>query len=153
MNESKILAFREPFWSLFAEKFFDCVKILVCGKRPWSRKKRIVGNFFVCGKFPWSSKVFLWKISLTVENLFVCGKFMWSRKSFLWKISFSVENYLDCWQITWSRKVSLTVEKFLDQRNFPWQCKTYFLDCRKNNETYILSLEQKLSSLTFFCGR
>ena len=61
-------------------------------------------------------------------------------------------------------KVSLTVEKFLDQGKFPWLLKIYFLDCRKKKglkilkkntsaetiKTYLLSLEQKLSLFTFF---
>ena len=83
MNGSKILAFREPFWSFCAEKLLDC------GKVPWIK-----------------------------ENLFDCGKL----------------NFLKAEKIIGLMilKTNASVETI---------------------KTYLLSLEQKLSSLAFFCGR
>ena len=113
--------------------FVENLKIFCVGNFLDSRKR-------FCRKVPWSSKMFLWKNPLIMENFF-------------W-----------LWKIPWSRKISLTVKKFLDQRNFPWLSKTYFLDCRKKTalvilkriastdtiKAFILSLEQGLSSFTFF---
>ena len=136
LNGSKILAFREPFWSLFAENFFDCVKIFVCVKLTWSRKKSFAENL-AFWKFFWSSK-------------FLCKNFFGSRKLHcfwnslleihgnfpqLWKISTTVEKFLVCWKVSLLWKSSLIVVKFLDQGKFPWLWKTYFLDCRKNNRS------------------
>ena len=54
----QVLAFREPFWSLFAEIFLTEEKF----PRPW-KNPLIVQNFLDCGKIPW-----LCKISLIMEN-------------------------------------------------------------------------------------
>ena len=55
LNGFKILAFREPFWSLPEKDFFDCVKIFVWGKYLFCGKLSCLfaENFQDCEKFPW----------------------------------------------------------------------------------------------------
>ena len=135
MNGSKIVAFGQAFWSLFAEKNLT------------------VKNFLFCREFPWSNKKFLWKISLAVEKFLDCVKIPWPSK-----ISFTVENFLDYGKIPWLWKNSLTVEKFFDygKLTFFTVKKIIGLIILKTNANveiinrYILNLEQKLSSLAFF---
>ena len=86
----------QPFLSLFEENCFDCVKVFVSGKLPWSRQNfcllknlLFVENFRDCGKFPW-----LWKSSLTVEKFLDCEKVLW-----LWKSSLIKENL-----VSWLQK-------------------------------------------------
>ena len=86
----KILAFREPFWSLFAETFFKC------------------------GKLPRSTNKFLWKFSLFVE-IFIVKKFLdYGKIHWLWKNSTIDEKFLDFGNLFWLWKNSLIMEKFLD---------------------------------------
>ena len=84
----------------------------------------------------------LWKTSLLVGNFLdqinvFCEKFPW-----LWKSYLTKENFLDCGKLTF-----LTAEKIVGliilKRNASVE----------TTKTYILSLEQKLSSLAFFCDR
>ena len=157
MNGSKILAFREPIWPLFAETSFDY------GKLPWSRKKFCwwKTSFFV-KKFPWKIFFFceklscLWKIYLVLK-IFVCWKLscLW-KISFisLWRISLGVEstfkgtllivenffdneNFLDCEKIIWLWKTSLRKENFLYYRKLPWLQKTSLI------KESLLSWQQK----------
>ena len=69
--------------------FLDHVKIFVCGKVPWSRKKKKL----------WKSSLikekFFVKISLTLKKLLNCGKVLW-----LWKNSMIKKSFLDCRKLT-----------------------------------------------------
>ena len=96
MNGPKILTFKKPFLSLFAKKFFDCVKIFLCGKlfieifcgkfQPFWKSSLIMEKFLECRKFPQ-----LWKNSLIAEKFFDCEKF-----AGLWKNSLTAEKLLAC---------------------------------------------------------
>ena len=63
----QLLAFREPFWFLFAEMLLNKEKF----QRLW-KNSLIVEKSLDCGKFPW-----LWKNSLIVESFLDGGKFPW----------------------------------------------------------------------------
>ena len=140
--------------SLIVGKFLDQWKF------PWLWKNSLIKKHFLdCEKIPWSRK-----ISLTVEKFLDQDSFLdYGKISWLRKISLTVEKILDQRKFPWLwknlliKEISLTMKKFLDQRKFSWlQEKKIGLIILKTNvtietiKTYILSLEQKLSSLTFF---
>ena len=121
----KSLAFREPFWSLFEVNFFWLCKNL-CGNFLRSRKKTFrKTSLFV--------EFFLWKSFLFVENFHDCWKIPW-----LWKNK-EFSEIRNCGKLTF-----FTAEKIIGR---------IILKANTNVETiktYILYLEQELSSLTFF---
>ena len=86
------------------------------------------GKVFDCGIVTW-----LWNISLAVEKFLDCGKVPWLEKSYL-----TAEKFLDCGKITF-----FTEEKITDL--IILKAKLTLKPLR-----YILSLEQKCSSLAFF---
>ena len=118
-DQGKVSLIKFFMKNFFVENYLDC------RKSPWLnflwKISLIVKNFLdqvFCEKFPW-----LWKICLInyfLEKFLGCEKFPWS--NFLWKIFWS---YI-LWKFFWLWKIFLTVEKFLDQGNFPWLWKTYF---------------------------
>ena len=65
----QLLAFREPFWFLFAEMLLNKEKF----QRLW-KNSLIVEKSLDCGKSPW-----LWKVSLMVGNFLDCRKIPWSK--------------------------------------------------------------------------
>ena len=112
-----------------------------------------------------------------MEKLLDYGKISIIVENFHWKFLWLPENSDDCGKVIWLWKISMTVEKFFDQGKFPWLwtsslIKENFLDSRKFTfltaekiigliilkanasvetiKTYLLSLEQKLSSIAFF---
>ena len=124
MSGSKTFAFRKHFWSLFAEKLFDCVKMFVCGnfldqeENHCEKNRCLLKNF--CGKFSW-----LWKNSLTVETFLDCGKIPQLSKKFpdsgkiLWKNSLNLEKFLDGGKI------------YRQRRKISWCGKLSFLAAEK----------------------
>ena len=139
---------------IFACRNFSwlCKNLCFCKTSLIKDKKNFCGKIHWCRKLSWSSK-----IVFTVENIFVSGKFPWPSKIFLCK------KFLDCGKISWLWKIPLIMEIFLDYgRNvltlknlFSWLHKIDLIILKTNAnvetiKTYILNLEEKLSSLTFF---
>ena len=154
---------------MFAETFFDCAKIFVKnlldqGGKNWEnfvesffyQVNFFVENFLGSGKFPWHKKFLDHGKVMTVEKFFDCEKIPW-----LWKSLLIVEKSLDCGKFPRLWKSWLIVEKFLDcgKLTFLTAGKIICLIILETNadaeiiKTYILNLQQKLSSFTFFYGR